>query len=142
MKKLSNYDKQLINVCYGGIKQYKQLKKDQRNNELFNIALDERIKENSLTNPRLESQKLEIENKKILELKNSIRQEINKNNPFTYKQFLIVWDIFNNDYNQILGDLEREKINNEDVKKVVNYLECYPISIISDYWKYELLKEV
>ena len=73
---------------------------------------------------------------------NNIKQEIflslQKNNPFSYKQFLIIYDILSYNFNQIISDVYKNKITIADIKAVIEYIEGYSRELISEYWKDKL----
>jgi len=73
---------------------------------------------------------------------NNIKQEIflslQKNNPFSYKQFLIIYDILSYDFTQIISDLRKNKITIADIKAVIEYIEGYSKELINEYWKDKL----
>ena len=52
--------------------------------------------------------------------------------------YLILWDIINSDYNQILSDINRGHITAEDIQKIIAYVESFNNEIISEYWKERL----
>jgi len=140
MKPLTNYDRQLIKCCYGSVKKYNQLKKDKREYDLYLIALDEKVKESSMIDPRIEMNKTIKEQEKINDIKHNIRIELYKHNPFTYKQFLIIYDILGNNYNQVIADFNKEKITLEDIRKVIEYINSYSDRVIDEYWIEQLLQ--
>ena len=73
---------------------------------------------------------------------NNIKQEIflslQKNNPFSYKQFLIIYDILSYDFTQIISDLRKNKITIADIKAVIEYIEGYSKELISEFWEDKL----
>jgi len=70
---------------------------------------------------------------------NNIKQEIflslQKNNPFSYKQFLIIYDILSYDFTQIISDVYKNKITILDIKVVIEYIEEYSKELISEFWR-------
>ena len=70
--------------------------------------------------------------------KKQMLEALQKNNPFSYKQYLILWDIINNDYNQIVSDINRGHITAEDIIKIIIYVEGFSNEIITEYWKERL----
>lgn len=88
-----------------------------------------------------EKEKIEAEEKqkRIAVTKENIFLQLRKNNPFTYRQFLIVWDILTNNYLQLENDLSCKKISGIDLKPVFEYIENFSPELISDYWKDRLL---
>ena len=83
-----------------------------------------------------------IEQEEKLKRINNIKQEIflslRKNNPFNYKQFLIIYDILSYNFNQIISDLYKKKITIADIKAVIEYIEGYSRELISEFWKDKL----
>ena len=83
-----------------------------------------------------------IEQEEKLKRINNIKQEIflslRKNNPFNYKQFLIIYDILSYNFNQIISDLYKKKITLADIKAVIEYIEGYSRELISEFWKDKL----
>ena len=73
---------------------------------------------------------------------NNIKQEIflslQKNNPFNYNQFLIIYDILSYNFNQIISDVYKNKITIADIKTVIEYIEKYSQELISEFWKDKL----
>ena len=73
---------------------------------------------------------------------NNIKQEIflslQKNNPFNYQQFLIIYDILSYNFNQIISDLYKNKITIADIKAVIEYIEEHSKELINEYWKDKL----
>ena len=118
MKSLTNYDKQLIKCCYGGLKQYKQLKKDQRINELYAMEFDNKIKESSLINPRIESIKLERQLQELTNKKIEIQNKLVKILP--YKEYIIMYDLFNNSYYNFNNDINKGKIIKDNILNVID----------------------
>ena len=85
----------------------------------------------------------QIKDREALAKNNIVRREIIQslrlNNPFTYRQFLIIWDLINSDFNQILYDLGRGKINKDDVIMAIGYINKFSNSLIDEYWKNTLI---
>jgi len=73
--------------------------------------------------------------KRINNIKQEIFLSLQKNNPFSYKQFLIIYDILSYDFNQIISDVYKNKITIADIKAVIEYIEGYSRELISEYWK-------
>ena len=118
MKSLTNYDRQLIKVCCGSVKQYKQLKKDQRIQELKLIELDNKIKENSLISPRIESIKLERELQELTNKKIEVKNILVKSLP--YKEYIIMYDLFNGSYYNFNNDINKGKIIKDNIINVID----------------------
>jgi len=119
-----------------------KFKKDQKiSRELFvrNQELNDKIVAASICSNMIK----QIKDAEILAKNNIIRGEIivslRTNNTFTYRQFLIIWDLINSDYNQILHDLKREKINRTDVMMAIDYIDKFSNSLIEEYWENTLL---
>ena len=89
-----------------------------------------------------QEEKERIEQEKTQQRINNIKQEIflslQKNNPFSYKQFLIIYDILSYDFIQIISDVYKNKITIVDIKAVIEYIEGYSRELISEYWKDKL----
>jgi len=87
-----------------------------------------------------------IKEQVIINNDNKIKYEIlislRTQNTFTYNQYLIIWDMINYDYNQILHDLNRGKINKDDVINAIGYIDKFSATIIDDYWKDYLINPV
>ena len=81
---------------------------------------------------RIEQEERQI---KINNIKQEIFLSLRKNNPFSYKQFLIIYDILSYDFNQIISDVYKNKITITDIKAVIEYIEGYSRELISEYWK-------
>jgi len=73
---------------------------------------------------------------------NNIKQEIflslQKNNPFNYQQFLIIYDILSYDFTQIISDVYKNKITIADIKTVIEYIEGHSKELISEFWRDKL----
>jgi len=63
---------------------------------------------------------------------------LHNNNPFTYREYLILWDLITSNYYQIESDMERGKITKQDLWKIIDYIEEFSLEIIPDYWKEKL----
>ena len=85
-----------------------------------------------------EKQEREKKQKRAYDSKKEMLQALQKDNPFNYQQYLIFWDIINNDYNQILSDINRGRIIAEDIQKIIIYIEGFSQEIITEYWKERL----
>ena len=70
--------------------------------------------------------------------KQEIFLSLQKNNPFNYKQFLIIYDILSYDFTQIVSDVYKNKITINDIKAVIEYIEGHSKELISEYWKDKL----
>ena len=81
---------------------------------------------------RIEQEERQI---KINNIKQEIFLSLRKNNPFSYEQFLIIYDILSYDFNQIISDVYKNKITITDIKAVIEYIEGYSRELISEYWK-------
>ena len=122
MKSLTSYDKQLIKCCYGSMKQYKQLKKDQRTNELYTMELDNRIKESSLISPLIESIKLERQLQELTNNKIEIQNILVKTLP--YKEYIIMYDLFNGSYYNFNNDINKGKIIKDNIINVIDKINA------------------
>lgn len=72
-------------------------------------------------------------------IKDKILESLRTKSPFTYPQYLIIWDFMNSDYNQIMHDLNKGKINIDDVKSSIDYIDKFSNTLIDEYWKGALL---
>ena len=85
----------------------------------------------------------QIKNQETQTKNNIIRGEIilslRTKNPFTYPQYLIIWDMLNSDFNQILHDLGKGKISQTDITNSINYISEFSNTLIDEYWKQTLL---
>jgi len=118
-----------------------KFKKDQKISRelyIYNQELDDKIKTASICSNMIK----QIKDRDILIKNNAIKGEIilslRTHNPFTYPQYLIIWDMLNSDYNQIMHDLKKGKINIDDVKGSIDYIDKFSSTLIEEYWK-ELL---
>jgi len=84
-----------------------------------------------------EQERIEQEERqqRINNIKHEIFLSLQKNNPFNYQQFLIIYDILSYDFTQIISDLRKNKITILDIKAVIEYIEGYSRELISEYWK-------
>ena len=86
-----------------------------------------------------EVKEAEEKQKQITEIKDNILLQLRKNNPFKYNQYLIIWDVITNNFYQIENDKKRGRINKEDIKKAVQYIEGFSKELLDEYWKEFLL---
>jgi len=86
-----------------------------------------------------EQKEREERQKRVIEAKNNILLALQKNNPFNYSQWLIIWDVLNYDYDQILVSLNKSRITKLDITGAFEYIKNFSHEIISDYWEKELL---
>jgi len=113
-------------------KAYKiQKEKEEKFKEAIYIAKGKQEKQERLAQ--------EEKQERVYNSKQEILQAIKQNNPFSYKQFLIIYDIFCYNYDQILSDLQKNKITITDIKTIIEYIETYSKELISNYWKERLL---
>lgn len=71
----------------------------------------------------------------LTQIKDTILLSLRKNNPFTYREYLILWDIIvTNDYYQIQSDLYKGKISKVDITKVIDYIKSFSNELINKYW--------
>ena len=75
----------------------------------------------------------------VINGKRSIINSLQTKNPFTYPQYLIIWDMLNNDYDQILTSLNRNRITKSDITGALNYIKVFSQDIISSYWEERLI---
>jgi len=75
---------------------------------------------------------------RVYDSKKEMLEALQRNNPFSYRRYLIFWDIINNNYSQILSDINRSRITTKDIIKIIAYIEGFSNEIISEYWKERL----
>ena len=110
----------------------KQREEEEKRQELINIA--------KYRQEREDQRQYQEKQKRVTESKDQILLSLRKENPFTYRQYLIIWDIITVNYIQILSDIQREKITLTEVKNAINYIEQFSREIIEEYWKNRLLE--
>ena len=71
----------------------------------------------------------------IINAKRNIINALQTSNPFTYPQYLIIWDVLNSDYYSIQDALFRGKINKSDITGALQYIKVFSEDIISSYWR-------
>jgi len=86
-----------------------------------------------------ESKEAEERQKQIGQIKDNILLQLRKNNPFSYRQYLVIWDVITNNFYQIENDKKRGRINREDIKMAVQYIEGFSKELLDEYWKEFLL---
>lgn len=86
-----------------------------------------------------ESKEAEERQKQIGQIKDNILLQLRKNNPFSYRQYLIIWDVITNNFYQIENDKQRGRIGKEDIKKAIKYIESFSCELLDEYWKEFLL---
>lgn len=89
---------------------------------------------------KLQQELQEKKNNEMIGIKDNIILQLRKNNPFTYAQYLIVWDVLTGNYMQIETDINRGKINRLDITKAIEYIEDFSSEIIGEYWNNRLLE--
>lgn len=110
-------------------------KKQQKQAEIFKFEI-------YLARERQEKQEQkerEEKQERVINAKRSILNALQINNPFSYPQWLIIWDILNTDYDQIFNSLSRNKITKLDITAALNYIKNFSNEIISDFWQERLL---
>lgn len=120
-------------------KEYDQKVKLERQETTKRQELDEKIKTASICANMLEQIKQREKQEQLTQIKSNIILALRQNNPFTYKQYLIVWDILNTDYSQILSDYNRGKVNKQEIINAIEYVSNFSMELISDYWRESLL---
>ena len=80
----------------------------------------------------------EEKQQRVYASRREILEIIQHNNPFSYNQFLVMYDIFCYNYDQILSDLRKNKITIADIKSVIEYIEGYSKELISEFWEDKL----
>ena len=120
-------------------KEYDQKVKLERQETTKRQELDEKIKTASICANMLEQIKQREKQEQLTQIKSNIILALRQNNPFTYKQYLIVWDILNTDYSQILSDYNRGKITKQEIGNAIEYISNYSQELINQYWKEMLL---
>lgn len=86
-----------------------------------------------------EQKEREEKQERVINAKNNILSELQKNNPFKYSQWLIIWDVLNYDYDQILIALDKCRISKSDITGAFEYIKNFSSEIISDYWEDRIL---
>ena len=119
-----------------------KFKKEQKiSRELF--ARNQELNDKIITASICSNMIKQIKDRETLIKNNIIRGEIiaslRSNNPFIYRQYLIIWDLVNSDYNQILHDLERGKVNKDDIVGAIDYINKFSENLIDEYWKDTLI---
>jgi hypothetical protein len=109
----------------------KQREEEKKRQELIRTAL--------YLQERREAKEAEEKQKQIGQIKDNILLTLEKNNPFKYNQYLIIWDVLTNNFYQIENDKKRGRINREDIKKAIEYIESFNCELLDDYWKEFLL---
>ncbi|MMZ68098.1 hypothetical protein D1872_307480 [compost metagenome] len=74
------------------------------------------------------------EKQEKLKAKDSLLLELRNNNPFTYPQYLIIWDLLTDNYIQIESDRNSNKISDFDISVVFQYVEKRASKLINEYW--------
>lgn len=70
----------------------------------------------------------------IINAKRNIINTLQSCNPFTYPQYLIIWDMLNSDYDQIMNSLSKGRINKSDITGALEYIKVFSEDIVSAYW--------
>jgi len=76
---------------------------------------------------------------RIINEKRNIINALQSCNPFTYPQYLIIWDMLNSDYSQIMNSLSRGKISKTDITGALEYIKAFSNDIIPTYWSEVLI---
>ena len=101
----------------------------------------ERIEAAIICSELMEGIKKQRKHEELIKIKDSIILALRSNNPFTYPQYLIMWNmIIINDYQQIEIDLYKGKITKDDITKVLNYIKSFSAELINEYWNNKLLE--
>jgi len=119
-------------------KKYKLGKEERKRQQAITEKFQEGIyiaKEKQQKQERIEQ---EEKQQRAYDSKKEMLESLQKNNPFSYRQYLIFWDIINSDYNQILSDINRGHITGGDIQKIIIYVEGFSQEIITEYWKERL----
>ena len=109
-------------------------KRQQARTEQFQEAIYI-AKEKQEKQERIEQEEKQI---RINNIKQEIFLSLQKNNPFNYKQFLIIYDILSYDFTQIVSDVYKNKITINDIKAVIEYIGGHSKELISEYWRDKL----
>jgi hypothetical protein len=126
-------------LCKQWEKEFNQKKKICLTETTTRKEKEEKINSLIICEDLLNRIKAKEQQKYIIEIKDNILLQLRDNNPFAYNQFLILWDIFNNNYEQILNDLNRNRITKNDIILIINYIEKFNTEIIKEYYKKLLL---
>ena len=86
-----------------------------------------------------EQKEREGRQERVLSAKDKVILALRTHNPFTYPQYLIIWDVLNYDYDQIIMALNRGKITKPDIIGAFEYIRIFSSEIIPDYWHDRLL---
>ena len=86
-----------------------------------------------------EVKEAEERQKQIGQIKDNILLALEKNNPFSYRQYLVVWDVVTSNFYQIENDKQRGRIGRDDITKAVQYIEGFSKELLDEYWKEFLL---
>jgi hypothetical protein len=100
-----------------------------RADELFIAQIREEKKQKELYEQKM---------KEITTIKDSILIQLRDNNPFSYKRYLIVWDVLTGNYPQIESDVNNGRISELDITLVFQYISKFSDEIIDEYWKNKL----
>jgi len=100
------------------------------------LEQEERL--NNMLDRYIDGIKQQNKQEEINGIKNEILVSLHNNNPFTYREYLILWDLITTNYYQIESDMERGKITKQDLWKIIDYIEEFSLEIIPDYWKEKL----
>jgi len=122
MKPLTNYDRQLLKSCYGGVKQYKQFKKDQRSYELSVIEINERVKESSKVSQYKENMRISKELDELRNNKQEVQNILIKLLP--YNEYIIMYDLFNHSYYNFNKDINTGKITKNNIDSVIDKINA------------------
>jgi len=128
------------NLTIAEQKKLKTRLKAKRKIELAQIAIQEQ-KEKQYKFDMYLAEKQELKKQQVTEqnkltLKENIILELRKNNPFSYRQFLIIYDMLNNNFYQIETDFNQNKITKEDITKILDYLKSWFYTIDKGYLEF------
>ncbi|RXZ78155.1 hypothetical protein EBB07_29310 [Paenibacillaceae bacterium] len=94
-----------------------------------NLKLSDEKFDHALKVESIEKAKREKDEREAREQRDDLLNSLQENNPFNFDQFLIVWDVLNHDYNQIMTNIEMERITIQDVLKVFDYIRKSPKAV-------------
>ncbi|MCE5220113.1 MAG: hypothetical protein LLF98_02300 [Clostridium sp.] len=86
-----------------------------------------------------EQKQYQEKQQELLKVKDKILLALRQNNPFTYKQYLIIWDILTTNYDQIFSDLNKKRIIKDDILKVIQYVKGFSSELLNPYWEERLI---
>lgn len=96
--------------------------------------VNDKIKTAQICSNMIEQIKNQEKQTQISIIKDKILLALRASNPFTYPQYLIIWDMLNYDYSQIMNSLSKGKITKNDITNALEYIKTFSNDIVSAYW--------